>query len=319
MSLSSELGIVGIIVLEFALVLGISPLLSGVIRKIKSRSQGRVGFPIFQSYRDLGKLFHKGSVYAESASAVTEWAPLISFGALIAAIPLVPWLVLPSPFGFAGDLILFVGLLALSRFMTALAALDAGSTFGGMGSTRDMWIGALLEPAFLLTIFAWGAPSGSTGASTIALHSISLGLANFSPPMLLATTAFVFVLFAETGRLPFDNPATHLELTMIHEAMVLDYSGRELLLIEWGKAVKFTLLTGLLLTVLLPWGLSLSLGILVLLAIAVVVAKLLGASVIIGALETRFAKLRLFRVVDFAAVATVLALGSISLTYLVGV
>lgn len=305
---------------EFALVLGLSPLLMGIIRKVKARSQRREGPSILQPYRDLAKLFRKGSIYADSSSAVTVYAPWISFAALLAAVPLIPWFFLPEPLGFAGDLILVVGLFALSRFMTALAALDAGSTFGGMGSTRDMWIGALAEPTFLLVIFAWGAPSGSTQASVIALHELSLGLYHLSPAMLVASTAFALLLLAETGRLPVDNPATHLELTMVHEAMVLEYTGRDLAVIEWGKGVKFVLFAGLLTAVLLPWGTAVSLGALALvIGLLVVVAKLAATALAVGHLETRVAKWRLFRLADLSALAVALALGSIALTYLVGV
>ncbi len=305
---------------EFAFVLGISPLLVGILRKVRARSQRREGATVWQPYRDLRKLFSKGTVYAESSSAVTPYAPWISLAALLGAVPFIPWFFLPGPLGFAGDLIVVVGLLALSRFMTALAALDAGSTFGGMGSSRDMWIGALAEPTFLLVIFAWGAPAGSTQASTIALYGLTLGVYQLSPATILATVAFVLLLLTETGRLPVDNPATHLELTMIHEAMVLEYGGRDLALVELGKGVRFVLLTGLLLAVALPWGMALELSVLALLVgIALLLAKLLAATWAVGQLETRVAKWRLFRLTDLATLAVTLAFGSLALTYLVGV
>ncbi len=314
--------VVGVLLLlgEFAVVLLLSPLLMGVIRRVKAHSQRRVGSPLLQPYRELRKLIAKDSLYAESASFVTRGAPWISFAALLCAVPFLPWFFLPSPLGFAGDLIVVVGLLALSRFMTALAALDAGSTFGGMGSTRDMWIGALAEPTFLLVIFAWGAPAGSTQASVIVAYGISLGAAYLSPALLIASAAFFLVLLAETGRLPVDNPATHLELTMVHEAMVLEYSGRDLALIEWGKAVKFTLLAGLFVSVLVPWGIAQSWGVVALvLGLVLLLVKLLGTSWAIGQFETRVAKWRLFRLADLSTLAAALALGSIVLTYLVGV
>ncbi|MDE1819669.1 MAG: NADH-quinone oxidoreductase subunit H [Euryarchaeota archaeon] len=305
---------------ELALAVGLAPLLTSVVRRRKSRSQRRTGPSMIQPYLDLAKLWGKGTVYVESSSAVTRAAPLISFASLLAAVPFVPWFFLPAPLGFAGDLIVVVGLLALSRFMTAVAALDAGSTFGGMGSTRDMWIGALFEPTFLLVIFAWGAPSGSTQASTIVLHGATLGAAHLSPALLLASAAFALLLLAETGRLPVDNPATHLELTMVHEAMVLEYGGRDLALIELGQSLRMVLLLELFVAVLLPWGIALSFGLAALaLALVLLLVKLLAASALLGELETRVAKWRLFRVADLAVLSWVLALGSISLTYLVGV
>ncbi len=305
---------------EVLLALGLGPLLIGLVRRVKSRSQRRTGPGLLQPYRDLAKQLGKGTVYSETSSGLTRYSTWIGFGALLAAVPFVPWFFLPSPIGFSGDLIVLVGLLALSRFMTAVTALDAGSTFGGMGSTRDMWLGALFEPTFLLVIFAWGAPSGSTQASAIVLHGASLGLTHLSPALLLASAAFAVLLLAETGRLPVDNPATHLELTMVHEAMVLELGGRDLALIDWGKSVRFLLLLELFVAVLLPWGDALSLGLASLaLALGLLVAKLFGASLLLGNLETRVAKWRLFRVGDLAVLSWVLALGSISLTYLVGV
>ncbi len=309
-----------LLVFELALVLGISPMLVGIMRRVKARSQRRLGPPLLQPYRDLRKLFRKDRIYAESASTLTPYAPWVSFVALVSAVPFLPWFFVPAPLGFAGDLIVVVGLLALSRFMTALAALDAGSTFGGMGSTRDMWIGALAEPTFLLVIFAWGAPSGSTQASVIVEHGLSLGLAHLSPALLLASTAFGVLLLAETGRLPVDNPATHLELTMVHEAMVLEYTGQDLAVIEWGKGIKFVLLAGLLTAVLLPWGIATALGAGALaLGVGLLLVKLSSTAWLVGHLETRVAKWRLFRVADLSTLAVALALGSIALTYLVGV
>ena len=304
---------------EYVLVLGLSPLLLAVLRRVKARTQGRVGPPLLQPYRDLWKLIGKDAIYARSASWLTRYAPAISFAALLATVPLVPWFVLPSPLGTFGDLILLVGLLALSRFVTALAALDAGSTFGGMGSTREMWMGALAEPVFLLVIFAFGSPAGSTQAGTIAARGVALGIAYASPPLLLAIVAYVLLLLVETGRLPVDNPATHLELTMVHEAMVLEYAGRDLALIEWGRGFKLAIMIGLLFALAAPWGISTSwTWALLALAVGILVVKLLGAHVLVSRLEAGVAKWRLFRVADLTTLAVVFAFGSLALTYVVG-
>lgn len=304
---------------EYLLVLGISPLLLAVLRRVKARTQGRVGPPLRQPYRDLWKLAGKEVVYASSASWITRYAPTISFAALLATVPLIPWFVLPSPLGAFGDLIVVVGLLALSRFIIAVAALDAGSTFGGLGSTREMWMGALAEPVFLLVIFAFGGPAGSTQAGVIASRGVALGIAYASPPLLLAIVAYVLLLLVETGRLPVDNPATHLELTMVHEAMVLEYSGRDLALIEWGRGLKLAILMGLLFALAAPWGISTSWTLaLVALGIGIVVVKLLGAHLLVSRLESGVAKWRLFRVADLTALAVVFALGSLVLLYVVG-
>lgn len=307
------------LVLEYLVVFALSPLVLALGRKVKAWSQGRQGPPPLQVYRDLWKLLGKQAVYSETSSWLTRYAPTVSFVALLAGVPLIPWLVLPTPLGYVGDLIVLVGLLALSRFIVALAALDAGSTFGGMGSTRDMWMGALSEPAFLLVIFAFGAPVGSTQAGAIAARGVALGLSYVSPPLLLAIVAYVLLLIVETGRLPVDNPATHLELTMVHEAMVLEYTGRDLALIEWGQGVKLVMMFGLLAALAVPWGLASSWGWLVLgLAGVLLAVKVLGGHLIVSGLETRLAKWRLFRVADLTTLAVVLAFGALALTYLVG-
>ncbi len=305
--------------LQYLVVLALGPLLLGLGRRVRARAQGRAGASLLQVYRDLWKLLRKDVVYSESSSWLTRYAPGISFAALLAGIPLIPWLVLPTPLGYIGDLVVLVGLLALSRFIIALAALDAGSAFGGMGSTREMWMGALAEPAFLLVIFAFGGPVGSLQAGVIAASGVALGLAYVHPSLLLAIVAYVLLLLVETGRLPVDNPATHLELTMVHEAMVLEYSGRDLALIEWGQGVKLAMMIGLLAALALPWGLATSWGLVALLvAVGVLALKLAGGHYIVSIFETRLAKWRLFRVADLMTLAVVLAFGSLVLIYMVG-
>ena len=286
---------------------------------MKARAQGRPGPSLGQPYRTLVKLLGKDRIRADATSGISRYSARISFAALLAAVPLVPWLFLPGPLGGIGDLIVLVGLLALSRFFLAIQALDAGTSFGGLGSSREMWMGALAEPVFLLVIFAFGGPAGSTQAGVIAARGIALGAAYASPPLLLALVAYVLLLLVETGRLPVDNPATHLELTMIHEAMVLEASGRDLALVAWGEGIKFTLLVGLLAALAVPWGIPTVWTVPLLAAGAILlVAKLVGADLLVGHLETRVAKWRLFRVADLLALAAVLAFGSLALTYVIG-
>jgi formate hydrogenlyase subunit 4 len=319
-TLLSALAALGLLLAEYAFVLAFAPLLVGVNRAVKARNQLREGPSVWQPYRDLARLFRKSSVYAEGTTWISVAAPWVSLGSLFAIVPFLPWFFVPGPLGFAGDLVLVVGLFALSRFFLSLAAFDAGSAFGGLGASREMWIAALAEPVFLLSIFAWGAPSGSTQASAIVQHGLATGWDHWSPALWMASAGFALLVVAETGRLPVDNPATHLELTMVHEAMVLETSGRDLALVELGHAVKLTLLLGLLVAVLLPWGTATGLDAIALgFAGALVLAKLLTSSWVVAQLESRVAKWRLFRVPDLLTLAAALGLGSVALTYLVGV
>jgi len=319
MNPASLLAAAGSVAAQVALMLAISPLVLGGMARIQAESQQRVGPPLLQGYRDLAKLFRKEPIRADGASWVSRLAPPLAWAATVAAIPFIPWILIPTPLGYAGDLLVVVGLFALGRFLGAIAALDAGTAFGGMGSSRDMWIGALVEPAFLVVIFAFGAPAGATQADAIVAYALRTGGAYLTPALLLAGAALVLVLIAEGGRIPVDNPSTHLELTMVHEAMVLEYSGPELALLEWTRALRFTELAALLGALVVPWGIATSGGGLVLgVGLALFVAKLSGVAGGVALLETRIAKWRLFRVADLAAFAVVLALGSVALTYLIG-
>jgi formate hydrogenlyase subunit 4 len=228
----------------------------------------------------------------------------------LAAGLLVPVFVSRTPLNFAGNIIALVYLLALGTFFLMLAGLDAGSAFGGMGSSREAIVASLTEPAMILSIFAIALTAGSTNLSTI-VHKTALmeGIVTDPSPHLMALAALFIVAIAETGRVPVDNPATHLELTMIHEAMILEYSGRYLALVEWAAGLKLLVFLTLIANVFAPWGIATSVEPTALIVgLATYLLKVSGLAVLIGVLESMFAKLRLFRVTDLLGVAFILAL-----------
>ena len=299
-----------LVVLQAVVLLAVSPFIVGLIRKVKATLQCRRGASAVQPYYDLLKLFQKDVVVSSNASWIFTATPYILFASTLTASLLVPLFVSKVPLSFAGDIITVVYLLALGTFFLILAGLDAGSTFGGMGSSREALVASLAEPAMILSIFAVGLTAGSTNLSTI-VHKTALleGIVTDPPPHLMALAALFIVTLAETGRVPVDNPATHLELTMIHEAMVLEYSGRYLALIEWASALKLLLFLTLLSNVFAPWGIAtepdpfwMTSGFVVWLV------KVSGLAVLVGVIESMFAKLRLFRVTDLLGVAFILSL-----------
>ncbi|MGE3151142.1 MAG: respiratory chain complex I subunit 1 family protein [Nitrospiraceae bacterium] len=301
-----------------ALMLSIAPLIVGLIRKVKARLQCRRGASIVQPYADLAKLFRKQPVVSSTTSWIFTTAPYIFFASTLTAGLLVPVFFSQMPLNFAGNIIALVYLLALGTFSLILAGLDAGSAFGGMGSSREAIVASLTEPALILSIFAIALTAGSTNLSTI-VHKTALleGIVMAPSPHLMALAALFIVALAETGRVPVDNPATHLELTMIHEAMVLEYSGRYLALIEWGAGLKLVVFLTLIANVFAPWGIAtvptpaaLAVG------LAVYLVKITGLAVLIGVIECMFAKLRLFRVTDLLGVAFILALLSLLFFYI---
>ena len=298
--------------------LAASPLIVGLIRRVKARLQCRRGPGWLQPYYDLAKLFRKEVVASTHTSWIFTAAPYIIFASTLAAVLLVPIFVSRVPLNFAGDVITVVYLLALGTFFLILAGLDAGSAFGGMGSSREAIVASLTEPAMILSIFAVGLTAGSTNLSTI-VHKTALlqEIVTDPPPHLMALAALFIVALAETGRVPVDNPATHLELTMIHEAMILEYSGRYLALMEWASALKLVLFLTLLGNIFAPWGIAtepdpawMALG------ISVWLVKICGLAVVIAVIESMFAKLRLFRVTDFLGLAFILSLLSIIFFYI---
>jgi formate hydrogenlyase subunit 4 len=299
-----------LIVVQVIMLLALAPFIVGVIRKVKARLQCRRGAGLFQPYADLAKLFRKQPVRSSTTSWIFTAAPYIVFASTVAAGLLMPVFLSHTPLNFAGNIIALVYLLALGTFFLILAGLDAGSAFGGMGSSREAIVATLAEPAMMLSILAIALTAGSTNLSTIVHQSALLEGVVLAPPAhLMALAAMFIVTLAETGRVPVDNPATHLELTMIHEAMLLEYSGRYLALMEWAAGIKLLVLLTLIVNVFAPWGIATSLAPAALATgTAVYVLKVAGLAVVIGVIESMFAKLRLFRVPELLGAAFILAL-----------
>ena len=305
------------IILQTGLLLLLAPLLSGLIKNWKAKLQNRRGPRVWQPYFDLLKFLRKDMVISEHASWVYSLAPYVLFLTALCAGLLVPMVTARAPMSLFGGALALVGLLALGRFFLALGALDPASAFGGMGSSREMTLSAIAEPAMMLAIFTVATTAGSTNLSQIVLASQVPGWKFLDPAHTLAFAAMFIVLLAETGRIPVDNPATHLELTMIHEAMLLEYSGRYLAFIEWGASIKQLVLMALLTNIFFPVGLAaeatptaFGLGLVFLGAKLVVLA---GAVVLV---EFTNAKLRLFRVPDLLSTAFILATLALVSTFL---
>ena len=312
-----ELTRLAVAVGQMLLALLLAPGLVGLIRWMKARLQNRRGAPAWQPYLELRKLFQKEVVVSRNASWLFRAAPFVIFASTTVAAALVPVLAAPLTFDTMGDLITLVYLLVLGTFCLALAGLDPGSAFGGMGASREVTVAALAEPTVGLAVFALALSAGSTNLGRIVAATIEDPAGALSPGHLLAFGALFIVTLAETGRLPVDNPATHLELTMIHEAMVLEYSGRYLALIEWAAAIKLLILFALLGNLFVPWGVARALTAeALLLAAGSFVLKLVALAVTVAVLETRIAKLRLFRVPELLSASFVLALLAVSSSFL---
>ena len=295
--------------LQMTLVLALAPLLTGFVRKVKAHLVRRQGPPLLQPYRDLVRLLRKEVVLAESASWLFRAAPYLIFAATWVAAALVPTFATGLVFSYAADLIAIVALLGSARFMLALAGMDVGTSFGGIGSSREMMIASLAEPAMLMVVFTLSLLAGSTQLSFIAatMQSPEVGL---RVSLALALVALVMVAIAENGRIPVDNPATHLELTMVHEAMILEYSGRHLAVIEAASYLKLLLYVSVIGCMFFPWGLAQSgqgaaayLG-----GMAVYVLKLAASGFALAVFETAIAKMRVFRYSDFLGAALMLGL-----------
>ena len=303
--------------LQLILVLLLAPGLVGFVRWLKARLQNRRGAPPWQPYFELIKLFSKDVVMSNNASWLFRFAPYIVFASTVTVALFVPLLVVPLPFDAGGDLLVVVYLLLLGTFFLALAGLDPGTAFGGMGASREMTIAAIAEPTIALAIFGLALGAGSTNLGRIVLSTLTDPGVAISPGHLLAFTALFIVTLAETGRLPVDNPSTHLELTMIHEAMILEYSGRYLAMIEWASWLKLTIFFSLLANLFAPWGVATTVTPLSLLvALAALVLKLGVLAAVVAIIETRVAKLRLFRVPELLSVSFVLALLAVTSSFL---
>ena len=297
---------------QLFLLLVLSPLVTGVIRTLKARLQTRRGPGILQPYRDLQKLFSKGMVIPETASWIFTATPWVVFFSTILAGLMIPMVAAEAPLGLFGGVLAVIYLLGLGRFFLALSGMDSGSSFGGLGSSREMTISALAEPAMMLAIFTVAIGAGSTGLTEIAGAAIGQNWRFLAPSQMFAFAALALVLIAETGRIPVDNPDTHLELTMIHEAMILEYSGPYLALLEWAASIKQLVLMTLLINCFWPFGLQPTwFGFGAVEGIGWLLGKLLLLSCAIVLLETMNAKMRLFRVPELLAVA--FTLGSLAL------
>lgn len=294
---------------QAALTLLIAPLLLGITKRVKARLQYRRGPSLFQPYRDLAKWWRKEAVESDSTSALTAVAPAIVLAAVFVATLLVPIVGSRPPLDGWGDLLVVVGLLAVGRFVLALAALDSGSAFGGMGSSREVAIATLVEPALLLALAGPALAAGSTDLGSIATLGAASGLSWYTPALLLAAGAFAIVVVAETGHEPVDNPDTHLELTMIHEAMLLEASGPRLALFTYAAELKLVLVAGLFAAVFLPIGVATSLTPTTLLvAIGAALIKLVAAAAILGILDATLAKLRILALPGLLTTASIVAL-----------
>jgi formate hydrogenlyase subunit 4 len=284
----------------------LAPLLQGLIKMAKARLQMRQGPPLLQPYADLWKLFRKGAVVPEPSSGVFRFAPWVVLGSTVAAAGLVPTVMSGSP--GVGDALLFAGLLALGRFWLAIAAIDTGSNFGHMGASREMAIAAVVEPALIGTLFALGVAAGTTDLGRLADARAAAGwAAALEPGAWLAFAALLIVALAETGRVPVDNPDTHLELTMAHEGMLLEYSGRSLGLLHFAAQVKQIAVLGLIGALFVPW----TLGGPILVGLVGWAAKLAVLGLGLAVIESANAKLRILRLPDLLATAA--ALGGLSL------
>jgi formate hydrogenlyase subunit 4 len=315
----SRLGIAGGIV-QVLVVTGGAPLLSGVMRQVRARLEGRAGPGIGQPWRDLRKLLRKEAVAPAGTSELFRVAPLVLFGTVAVAAGVVPLVTTSSAVGPAGDLFAVAALLAMGTATLALAAIDTGTAFGGMGASREMTIMALVEPTLLVAVFALSVRAGSTSLAAIVTATLHHPAKVASPAGVLAAAALVLVTVAETGRLPVDNPATHLELTMVHEAMILEYAGPDLALVELASSMRLSVFLGLLVTLFAPWGIATTAAPLAVAAATAAFAAKVGllGTALAGA-EVFMAKLRLFRVPELLAGSFLLALLAVAASYFLAV
>jgi formate hydrogenlyase subunit 4 len=292
---------------EIAVAIAAAPLLMGWVTQCRAWLQNRRGPGLFQPYRMLRKLFHKDAVVAHCASPLFRASPYIQFGAMVTAAAVIPSLSTDLPLRVAADVIALVGLFAVARVFAALAAMDVGTAFGGLGARREMLVGFLAEPALLMVFLTSSLLLQSTSLPTI-VETITEHPVAIYPSLAFAAVAFVMVMLAENARIPVDNPATHLELTMIHEAMVLEYSARHLALIEWTSALKLFNYACIGLALFLPWGVGGTadwLGLWA--AVPITALKLMAVGAGIAVIETVSAKLRIFRAPEFLSTAFLFA------------
>ena len=297
------------IAIQLLTVLLLAPFVNGVIKKVKALSQKRKGAPVLQQYYDLFKLLKKSAVVSDTASWVFYAAPYVVFATSVVAALLVPVTTKALPAGFPGDIILLFYLLALGRFFMVLAGMDTGSTFGGMGSSREAMISSLIEPSILVAVFTVGLFAKTTSISNIMQATKMEGLPLLHPMFFMVFLALFIIIIAETSRIPVDDPATHLELTMVHEAMILEYSGRHLALMEYGAAIKQLVFITLLVNIFIPHDQWIMLSGITGLALSLLgyFAKVVVVSVLIAIAEVSTVKFRFFSVPNIAALAFILS------------
>ena len=291
------------LVINTLVVIAVSPLFVSLIKKIKAWTQGRKGPSVFQTYFSLIKLLKKEVIYSPNSSRIMRVTPLVTMAAVLVAALFVPLVFVPEPVGGIGNIILFMSLLALARFFMALAGLDAGSSFGGMGSSREMSISAIIEPTTIIVFAALAFVFKTLNIFSMFVPSATAGSPSASTLILIAISLFIIII-VETSRIPVDNPETHLELTMIHEGMILEQSGKNLAIMELSAAVKMTVLMALLINLIAPFGLTSTLtiaGIIIAIIAFVVKGSILAG--IIGLFESSMAKKRFFQLPSLFAMA----------------
>ncbi len=305
---------------EVILAIAIAPLFAGWIAKCRAWLQNRSAPPLTQSYRMLRKLFHKDAALATDASPLFRTTPYVFFGAMVLAAAIIPSIATNLPFARAADAIALIGLFATARVFVALAAMDIGTAFGSLGARREMMIGFLAEPALLMVLFNAFLLYGSTALPSLvdanATHQFFI-----DPSVIFAAIAFLMVMLAENARIPIDNPATHLELTMVHEAMLLEYSARHLALVEWATSVKLFNYACIGFALFLPWGIAIrgaESGFALLIAVSVLLLKLAIAGAALALIESLSAKLRIFRAPEYLTIAFLLAVLGLLVHLLLG-
>ncbi len=293
----------------------VSPLCAGIIKKFKAMLQGREGAGIFQPYKDIGKLLYKDEVISKDASWIFRYAPFIIFAVTVVAGASIPLFASFLKNTATGDLLVVIYTLSIGTFFLALAGMDTGSAFGGFGASREMTVSALAEGGLIFSLLTVALVSGTTNLFAISgTGMFTLGRSFL--PRILAFGGFSIVLLAETGRFPFDNPATHLELTMIHEAMILEYSGKRLALMEWASANKLFIFAAMAANLFFPWGIAQSPDVIaVILGITTFVIKIVLFCLVIAALESSMAKFRFFRLPDLLIISFILNVIAIGLVY----
>lgn len=294
--------------IQTLLFVALAPLFTSWVSRLKSWLENRTAAPLLQPYRDLWRLFGKHMMMAENASLVYRGTPYIVAGAILLAASVVPLLVVHLVTSATADVIALAGFFALARFFQALAGMDVGTAFGGMGSSREMTLSALAEPAMLMAVFTLSLIANSTNLSTVIQYNLSSGLV-VRPSMMFALLSLLLVSLAETGRIPVDNPNTHLELTMIHEAMILEYGGRHLALLEWAAQIKLLIYAVLIVNIFFPWGIAVAVTpSLISTAALLLLMKLALLGAVLAVAETSLAKMRLFQAPEFLTLALTLAL-----------